>query len=89
MTVAIYIRDEPVVLRLGALCAERPRDDMDRLDLSLSKRDGNASDLLDRPADQRWRRAIGILGIVFGGVAAFARWRITAIMAKASITSET
>ena len=67
----------------------RPGEDVRGLDLSLSEPDGDASDFLDRPSDQGLRRRVGTRGVVFGGVAAFALYRITAIMAKASITNET
>src|SRR6266853_5827022 len=55
--------------------------------------DGDAADFLDRPSDQR-RRGYGLVfavvrRLVFFGVGGLARWRITAIMAKASITMET
>ena len=65
-----------------------PGDDVGGLDASLGEPDGDAAEFLDRPADEvRCLRASRI-GI-FGGVGAFARHRIAASMAKASITSET
>ena len=64
----------------------RPGDDVGRLDPVLSELVGDASDLLDGPVDQLLM--VGILGL-FGGVVLLARYRTTAIMAKASITSET
>ncbi len=70
------------------MCAspERPCDDLCGLDLALRDAVGDASDFLDGPSDQRDRRA---LRIVFGGVEALARCRMTAVMAKASMTRET
>ena len=46
--------------------------------------DGDAADLVDRPADQLRR---GFVGILFGGGGWFAWWRIAASMAKASMTN--
>jgi len=68
---------------------ERPGDDVGWLDLLLSQTRGDAADFLNRPADQRRVRTLGIPRFVFGGVIVFARRRIAAIMAKASMTSET
>ena len=67
---------------------ERAGDDVGGLDASLRETDGEATDLLDRPADKAWRVRASPIGI-FGGVGAFAWWRIAASMAKASMTSET
>src|SRR3979409_996673 len=58
-----------------------------------SESDGDAADFLDRPTDQ-WRRGYSLVfavvrRFVFFGGCELARWRITAIMAKASITRET
>ena len=49
---------------------------------------GVAPDLLDRPADEVRRVRVSSIR-VFGGGGAFARWRMVASMAKASITSDT
>jgi len=49
---------------------------------------GDAADFLDRPADQLPVLRPG-RRIVFGGGMALARWRMTVIMANASMTSET
>ena len=54
-------------------------------DTALGKPNGNASNFLYGPADQRR----GVVRILFGGVTSFAWWRITAIMANASMTSDT
>ena len=62
---------------------------MGGLDTPLGKFGGDTPNFLDRPTDQERRGALEILGIVFGGDGAFAWWRIAAIMAKASMTSET
>ena len=56
------------------------------LDAALCQPDSYPANLLDRPADQR---PTGRIRILFGGVAWFAWWRIAAIMANASITSDT
>src|SRR3954463_6643120 len=60
---------------------------MGRVDALLRQSHGHAPDLLDRPADQSTGRRA--LVFVFGGGSWFAWWRTAAIMAKASITSET
>ncbi len=62
---------------------------MGGLDLALGETDGDAADFLNGPADQRRVRTLRIPRFVFGGVIVFARRRIAAIMAKASMTSET
>src|SRR5665647_2039768 len=68
---------------------ERPCDDVRGLDAPLCKLDDDAADFLNRPADQERcfvrRRNI----IFFCGDVILARCRMTAIMAKASMTSET
>jgi hypothetical protein len=60
-------------LRGSLMCAspERPSDDLCRLNASLRQPDGDATDFLDGPADQR-RRVLGTLRFVFWGVVAFA-----------------
>jgi len=68
---------------------ERPCDDVGRLDTPLGEADGDAPDFLDGPADQGGRGRRWTVRIVFGGGGAFAWRRIAAIMAKASMTSET
>src|SRR3954469_17654933 len=73
---------------LGGAPPERPGDDVGGSDASLCEADGDAAELLDRPADEVGRGRASRIGI-FGGVGAFARWRMTASMAKASMTSET
>src|SRR5947208_1737470 len=66
---------------------ERPGDDVGGPDAPLGEPDGDAADLLDRPADEVRVRARPIK--VFGGAATFARWRTAASMAEAGMTSET
>ena len=67
---------------------ERPCNDVGRIDASLREAVRFASDLLDRPADEK-ERLVAAAGLVFLGVGLFAcRW-MAAIMAKASMTSET
>jgi hypothetical protein len=63
-----------------------PCDDVSGLDTVLGEPVGDTADFLDRPADQR--RSI-LVHLLFGGVASFARCRSAAIMAKASMTSDT
>src|SRR3954464_12967635 len=82
-------------LQVGALCGglvgaspERPGDDVGGPDASLGEADSDAAELLDRPADEARRVRASRVGI-FGGAAVFACWRMTASMAKASMTSET
>src|SRR3954462_2928751 len=65
-----------------------PGDDAGRLDAPLGEPDGDAADLLERPADEAGRGRAS-LSSVFGGGGWLACWRITASMAKASIASET
>ena len=68
---------------------ERPCDDVRGLDAPLCKLDDDAADFLDRPADQE-RRFVRRRSIIFlGDDVILARCRMTAIMAKASMTSET
>ena len=66
---------------------ERPCDDVGGLDAPLCELDGDAADFLDRPADQEC--LVRRRGSVFLGAVTFAWWRMTAIMAKASMTNET
>src|SRR5437763_10493038 len=66
---------------------DRPRDDERRLGPTLGWPVGETADFLDRPADHRWHRSLGVL--FGGGAVVFARCWITASRAKASITSET
>src|ERR671912_2391756 len=65
----------------------RPGDYEGRLDPALLEACGDAADFLDRPAYQRCSLASSRL--FWGDVRLLARWRTTAVMAKASITSET
>jgi hypothetical protein len=67
---------------------ERPGDDVGGLDASLGKPHDDTAEFLDRPADEVWCFRASRIEI-FGGVSAFARHRIAASMAKASITSGT
>lgn len=62
----------------------RPRDDMARFDTALCQSDDDATDFLNRPADQ----ICGLVRALFGS-AALARVRMAASIAKASMTSET
>lgn len=66
---------------------ERPGDDMGGLDAPLRELDGDMADFLDRPADQEC--LVRRRGIVFLGDLTLARWRMAAIMAKTSMTSDT
>src|SRR6202521_3848788 len=66
---------------------ERPCDDVRVLDAPLGELHGDAADFLDRPADQE--DLVRGRSVVFLGAPALARWRMAAIMAKASMTSET
>jgi hypothetical protein len=61
---------------------------MGGLDASLGETDGDAAEFLDRPPDEARRVWASRTGI-FGGAAVFACRRMTASMAKASMTSET
>src|SRR3954467_7962554 len=67
---------------------ERPGDDAGGPDAPLRETGGDTAELLDRPADEVWRARASRIG-GFGGGASFARRRIAASIAKASITSET
>src|ERR671912_832469 len=64
-----------------------PCDHKGRLDPALLEACGHAADFLDRPAYQCCSRASSFL--FWGEVRLLARSRTTAIMAKASITSDT
>src|SRR5918997_5643054 len=64
-----------------------PGDYKGRLDPALLEACGHAADFLDRPAYQRCSLAASLL--FWGDVSVLARWRTTAIMANASITSDT
>src|SRR5436309_11803921 len=64
-----------------------PGDHEGRLDPALLETCGHAADFLDRPAYQRCSLASSFL--FWGDVSVLARSRTTAIMAKASITSDT
>src|SRR5215212_9422636 len=66
---------------------DRPGNHMSGVDAALRQAHRDTPDLLDRPADQSTGRRA--LVRVFGGGMVFARWRTAAIIAKASITSET
>ena len=62
----------------GLMCAspDGPSNDVGGIDPSLRKADGDATDFLDRPADQ-WRRGFAVFDVVFrrfvfGGGVAFA-----------------
>ena len=74
--------------RFGLMGAspERPCDDVGGLDAPLRELYGDAADFLDRPADQE---RLVEAGLVFLGGPTLARCRMTAIMAKTSMTSET
>src|SRR3954453_19805460 len=61
---------------------------MSRLDALLREADGDVANLLDRPTDEVRRIRVSLIGVFWGGDA-FAGWRMTAIMEKASMTSET
>src|SRR4051794_39902415 len=58
------------------------------LDLALGQAHGDTADFLHRPADQRRLLRI-IRRLLFGGAGVLAWRRMAAIMAKASMTSET
>lgn len=62
---------------------QRPGDHVGWADAALGQPRRDTPDFLDRPADQR------AFFVFLGGGSWFARWRTTAIMAKASMTSET
>ena len=68
---------------------ERPCDDVGGLDASSRETLGYAADFLDRPTNE----VVGYLGVVldlvFLGAGLLARCWMAAIMAKASMTSET
>src|SRR4051812_31524034 len=65
-----------------------PRDNGGGVDLAFGQARGNTADFLHRPADQH--RLLRIIGrLLFGGAGVLAWRRMAAIMAKASMTSET
>ena len=67
---------------------ERPCDDVCGTDASLREALGYPADFLDRPVDEVWG-LLGVLVFVFLGIILFARCWMAAIMAKASMASET
>src|SRR3954447_6328028 len=67
---------------------EGPRDDGGGFDPALRQACDNTADFLHRPADQHRLLRI-IRRLLFGGAAVLARRRMAALMAKASMTSET
>ena len=68
---------------------ERPCENTVDRDAPLSELDSDATDFLDRPADQERRLVCRRGGVFLGAGSVLARWRMTAIMAKASMTRET
>jgi hypothetical protein len=91
LTLQLHSPFEMGAARFGLMGSspERPCDDVRGLDAPLCKLDDDAADFLDRPADQE-RRFVRRRSIIFlGGDVILARCRMTAIMAKASMTSET
>src|SRR3954464_15429375 len=65
-----------------------PRDNGGGFDLAFGQARGNTADFLHRPADQH--RLLRIIGrLLFWGAGVLAWRRMAAIMAKASMTSET
>src|SRR6478672_10403419 len=67
---------------------QRPRNDDGGLDVASGQTRSNTADFLHRPADQ-WRLLRIIRRLLFGGAGMLALRRMAAIMAKASMTSET
>src|SRR4051794_9742058 len=67
---------------------QRPCNDGGGLDLASGQTRSNTTDFLHRPADQ-WRLLRIIRRLLFGGAGVLAWRRMAAIMAKASMTSET
>ena len=65
-----------------------PCNDGGGLDLASGQTRSNTADFLHRPADQ-WRLLRIIRRLLFGGAGVLAWRRMAAIMAKASMTSET
>ena len=88
LALQLHSRFEVSAPRGGLMGASpaRPCDDVSGSYTALSKLVGDPPNLLDRPADQILM--VRILDL-FGGVTLLARYRITAIMAKASMTRET
>ena len=68
---------------------DRPCENAVDRDAPLSELDSDATDFLDRPADQERCLVRRRGGVFLGAGSALARWRMTAIMAKASMTRET
>src|SRR5215213_9182590 len=81
---------EVSLLRGGLMGAapEGPRDNGGGFDPALRQTCDDTADFLHRPADQ-WRFLRIIRRLLFGGVGVLAWRRMAAIMAKASMTSET
>src|SRR6476659_9500181 len=68
---------------------ERPCENTVDRDAPSSELDSDATDFLDRPADQERCLVCRRGGVFLSAGSALARWRMTAIMAKASMTRET
>src|SRR6201998_4641036 len=68
---------------------ERPCENAVDRDAPLSELDSDATDFLNRPADQERCLARRRGGVFLSAGSALARWRMTAIMAKASKRSDT
>src|SRR4029079_16710470 len=64
---------------------ERPCEDTVDRDAPLSELDSDGTDFLDRPADQERCLVCRRGGVFLSAGSALARWRMTAIMAKASM----
>ena len=67
---------------------ERPCDDIGGLDALPRETLRYPMDFLSRPADKAGGFPL-VLDVVFLGAGRLARWRMAAIMAKASMTNET
>ena len=68
---------------------ERPCEDAVDRDAPLSELDSDAPDFLNRPTNQERCLVRRRGGVFLSAGSALARWRMTVIMAKASMTSET
>ena len=90
LTLQLQFSPEMSLARVGLMgpAPRRPCKDIGVRDAPLSELDSDAADFLDRPADQE-RCLVRRRGVFLSAGSALARWRMTAIMAKASMTSET
>jgi hypothetical protein len=83
LTLQLHVSSEVSAASVGLVSSppERPCENTVDRDGPLSELESDATDFLDRPADQE-RRLVRRRGVFLSAGSASARWRMTAIMAK-------